>query len=235
MGRSIFVGDVHGCADELEELLSQVAYTSADRLVFVGDLIARGPKSRAVLAKVKSTGALCVRGNHEERMLKVRDAVQRGEKGPHLGPAHRKLLGELTDDDFSLIRSFPYYLELPDHDVVVVHAGLAPGIALSNQDPWALTHMRCITEDGTPTDRFGRPPWAQSYVGGPHVVFGHNAQQGLQLYPDATGLDTACVYGGSLTALVVDQSSPVPAPERRKAAVVSVPAHEAYVRIRAKM
>ena len=81
--------------------------------------------------------------------------------------------------------------------------------------------------DGTPSAKWG-VPWGKSYVGPPHVVFGHNARRDPQLHPDATGLDTACVYGGALTALVLPAGASVPAPAERRDALVSVPAREAY-------
>ena len=69
MGRTIVVGDVHGCSAELEDLLERIGFSSADRLVFVGDLVARGPDSRGVLALMRQLDATSVRGNHEGKLL----------------------------------------------------------------------------------------------------------------------------------------------------------------------
>src|SRR5438105_1258025 len=69
MGRTIIVGDVHGCRAELERLLDRVRFGGGDCLVFVGDIVARGPDSLGVLDVVRRTGAVLVRGNHEEKLV----------------------------------------------------------------------------------------------------------------------------------------------------------------------
>src|ERR1700704_4140167 len=85
MGRTVIVGDVHGCREELELLLERVGFTTGDRLVFVGDLIARGPDSLGVLDVARRTGAIVVRGNHEEKLLAWRDARRARLRGDGTG------------------------------------------------------------------------------------------------------------------------------------------------------
>lgn len=224
MGRTLIVGDVHGCAAELEELLSRVALSPSDQLLFVGDLIARGPDTRRVLAIVRQTGARSVLGNHEEHLL----AARAGRRAP--ARSHQSLLDELDEADFALLESLPRTLELADHGIVIVHAGVVPGLPLAEQDPWALTHMRSIDASGRATSRREPPLWASRYTGPPHVVFGHDALSGLQLEPWATGLDTACVYGHALTALVLPEGQALSEPADRRELLVSVPARSAYFR-----
>lgn len=229
MGRTLIVGDVHGCAAELDALLERLGVTADDRLVFVGDLVARGPDSRGVLRRVRELGARAVVGNHEERLLAARDARTRGEPGPRLGPAHQRVLDELDDEDWALLDSLPLSLDLPEHEMRVVHAGVVPGVPFDEQDPWLLTHIRTIDRDGIPSHRFGGKPWGTRYVGPPHIVFGHNARRTPQLHPHATGIDTGCVYGGALTALVLEPHQKPPAVESRSDVLVGVPARRAYV------
>src|SRR5690606_3562469 len=83
--------------------------------------------------------------------------------------------------------------------------------------------------DGTATSSWRQRSWAADYQGPPHIVFGHNALSGIQLYPHATGLDSGCVYGGRLTALVLERNSPVPPLRQRHAALHSVAAKQRYV------
>jgi hypothetical protein len=102
-----------------------------------------------------------------------------------------------------------------------------PGVPFERQDPYLLTHLRSIADDGTPSVKWGIP-WGKTYVGPPHVAFGHNARKHPQLHPDATGLDTGCVYGGALTALVLERGHALPPPEERYDVLVSVQARRAY-------
>jgi hypothetical protein len=220
---TIIIGDVHGCADELSELLGRVGPGPSDQVVFVGDLVARGPDSRRVLRLMRELGARAVRGNHEERLLAARAARRKGEQGPRLGASHLSVFEALTDEDWAQLESLPLKIDLDEHSLRVVHAGVVPGLAWENQDPRMVTHLRSIGDDGTPSDRHGRL-WGTVYEGPPHIVFGHNARLDVQLHPYATGLDTGCVYGGKLTALVLAASAPVPPVESRRDALVQVDA-----------
>ena len=225
--RTIVIGDVHGCAAELSELLSKIGVVSSDEVVFVGDLVARGPDSRGVLRIVRELGARAVRGNHEERLLAARIATQRGEPWPKIGKSHAALAKEFDESEWRQLEALPLHLDLESHALRIVHAGVDPARRWDEQDPWLVTHMRSLLEDGTPSDRWG-PPWGAVYRGPPHIVFGHNAQRVPQIHPHATGIDTACVYGGALTALVLAEGQPVPAVAERHEALVSVPARAAY-------
>ena len=221
------IGDVHGCAAELEELLARVGPVEGDRVVFVGDLVARGPDSRAVLELFRRAGAQSVRGNHEERLLAARAARVGGAPGPRLGASHAELLSVLEPDDWALLEALPLELTLDEHGVRVVHAGVVPGLSWEQQDPWMVTHIRSVGSDGRPSERWGTP-WGELYAGPPHVVFGHNARKDVQLHRDATGLDTGCVYGGALTALVLAEGAEPPPVTSRRDVLVSVAARERY-------
>ncbi|HEY4104201.1 MAG TPA: metallophosphoesterase [Polyangiaceae bacterium] len=227
MARSIFIGDVHSCAAELAQLLSAVGVTDDDHVYFTGDLLTRGPDALGVMNLFKSLRARSAMGNHEQRLLAARHARLRGEAGPKLGSAHAEVAAQLGDEDWAVLENFPLWIDVPENGVRVVHAGVVPGIAFEAQDPWMLTHIRSITEDGKPSEKWGTL-WGSLYRGSPHIVFGHNARQRPQLHPDATGLDTACVYGGALTALVLPEGSAPPSANDRLDALVSVPAARAY-------
>jgi hypothetical protein len=223
MARGIFVGDVHGCSEELAELFETVGLTSDDRVYFVGDVVARGPDSHGALALLQRVNGRSVRGNHEQRLLDART-----DAGASLGENHRRLFDELEDDDWALLESFPLWLDIEEHDVRVVHGGVVPGIPVEAQDPKLLLTLRSLEPDGTPTSAWTNTPWGAKYTGGPHVVFGHNARQSVQIHPWATGLDTGCVYGGELTALVLPAGDPPPPADERRQALVSVPAQRRY-------
>lgn len=229
MGRTLIVGDVHGCIVELTSLLDSLAVSSSDRVVFVGDLLARGPDSRAVLELFRRIGGRSVLGNHEARLLEAHRARIGGNKRPRLAPPDYALLHQLSEADWALLAELPLYLPLPEHDACIVHAGLVPELPLDAQDAWTLTHVRSLDAAGRPSERHDHEPWAVRYRSGPHIVFGHNSRLGLQLQPRATGLDTGCVYGGRLSALLLSPGQAVPsACDERRALIHSVPAARRY-------
>jgi len=176
---------------------------------------------------VRELGAQAVVGNHEQHLLSARRARAQGEAGPRLGPGHQQVFDAMDAADWALLEAMPLWLELPEHQLVVVHAGIDPRVELSQQRVEVLTRMRSW-EAGEPSERFREESWAERYAGPRHVVFGHNARLGLQLHAHATGLDSGCVYGGELSALVLPAGgSPLPAAERR-AQIVSVSARKKY-------
>ncbi len=195
----MIVGDAHGCAFEVEALLDRIHFGSGDRLVLVGDLVARGPDSLGVLDLARRTGAVIVRGNHEQKLLDWY-----ADEEITLGRVHSDLARALRPVDWTLLATSPLYLDLPEHGLVVVHAGVEPGVPLDQQHRHTLLTIRTIKGSQ------GQRLWGEVYAGPPHVVFGHNALPGLQLHPWATGLDTGCVYGGRLTAMVLNANEKVP-------------------------
>jgi hypothetical protein len=233
MRRTIIVGDVHGCHEELETLLDRVAFSEGDQLVLVGDLVARGPDPTKVFDLVRHAKGRFVRGNHEEKLLGWRRAVREGKRKKGdldaLGRMHREVAEQLREDDWDAMDQAPLAMFLPHHGVVVVHAGILPGIGWSQQRPETLLHIRGVTSDGKGTDaKDAKRLWGTVYVGGPHIVFGHNAMNEPQLHPYATGIDTGCVYGGRLTALVVGAHEKLPRGDAVRENLVSVPARRTY-------
>jgi calcineurin-like phosphoesterase family protein len=224
MARSLIIGDVHGCLDELTRLLQLLERSAADRVFFVGDLVARGPDTEGVLALCRSIGARSVRGNHEARLLAAHRAFS-GGKRRRVSSAHYPLLKRLSGADWEYLEALPLWIDLPEHDVRIVHAGLEPSRPFDAQDEWTLTNVRSIDSEGRASDKCDFEHWAAAYGEGPHIVYGHNSRLGLQLHPNATGIDTGCVYGGRLTALTLSPGQRLPtSPEQRHALLRSVPA-----------
>jgi hypothetical protein len=231
--RTVVVGDVHGCARELDSLLDAIAFTSGDRLVFVGDLLARGPDSLGVLDIARTTGAIVVRGNHEQKLLDWLDARERWIRGeapakPPIGKMHRELGRRLRPIDWTLLQTSKMWADLPEHGVRVVHAGVDPDVTFERQRPDTLMRIRTVIAPGQRRGK-GHVLWGSRYVGPPHILFGHNAAPGLQLHRWATGLDTGCVYGGRLTAIVLAKDQKVPRVlAQRRALLVSQPARRVW-------
>ena len=217
--RTIVIGDVHGCLDELRDLLLRCEHDRArDRVVLVGDIVAKGPDSQGVVQLAREGGFDAVLGNHDAKVLSI---LRNGEESPHAAPAsgvHADVAASLGDDDRRYLQERPLYLELPAEGAIVVHGGLVPGVALADQSRRFLLNLRSLAPDGTPSIRVDDGvPWASLWTGPQHVVFGHDALRGLQRHPFATGLDTGCVYGGALTALILPSHE-----------IITTPAHRAY-------
>lgn len=218
-GRTVVIGDLHGCLDELQDLVRACAVDwRGDRVVAVGDLVAKGPDSQGVLQFAREQGMQAVLGNHDVKVLTIGPGGVEGEtKGGRVKP-HAAVARTLKPEDWVFLQGLPLYLELPRVNALVVHAGLQVGVPLEQQSRSLLLNMRSITPDGEPSKEVNAGvPWAGLWPGPTHVVFGHDAVRGLQQHQFATGLDSGCVYGRSLTALLL--------PERR---LVSVPARRAY-------
>src|SRR6185436_4311139 len=135
------VGDVHGCFDELQALLEQLNLKSSDRLIFVGDLILKGPHNLQVLEEVRRLKAQVVMGNYELVFLEAL-AGKRPMTKEMAGL--KQELGKSLSTWRSWIERLPAYLEFPD--CLVVHAGLSPVTPPEKTSIKLLTSIR--TWDG---------------------------------------------------------------------------------------
>lgn len=202
-GRTIIIGDVHGCFDELQDLLRAVKATPYDRLISVGDLISKGPDSRAVIEWAMRTRNLeCVLGNHELRLRKHWRAGTRSHEKSHDAETYRQL-GDLYEEAMLWIDKLPLTISGPGF--MVVHAGFDPKEDLEWQSAERLTNLRKLGD--------GRP-WYEGYRERKLAVFGHWAKRQPVVRPNAVGLDTGCVYGGSLTALILPERILLSVPAR---------------------
>jgi len=213
--RTILIGDVHGCLDELQALLTKCGATRGERIVFVGDLVAKGPDSQGVVALARELGAACVRGNHDEAVLRYLRAKRAGETQPRLKKTHVEVGESLSKADVAYLEATPLSLVLGE-ELWVVHAGIDPRRPLAQQEPAHLMSMRTLRSDGKPSPRLDDGElWARAWHGPAHIVFGHDAITGLQQHAFATGLDTGCVYGRRLTALIFPEHALIHVDARR--------------------
>jgi hypothetical protein len=234
MARTIIVGDVHGCLDELSDLLKKLKIASSDRVYFVGDLIARGPKSKGVIALVKKMGGVSARGNHEAKLLTAYTPT--GKNGKELdlsvlGKMHREIGEQLDKASWKWLSETPLWIDLPEHGVRIVHAGVHPYIPLEQNQADIMLRIRGVQNNGVASFAREADPWARVYWGPPHIIFGHHALPEPQLYQWATGIDTGCVYGGGLTAMVLSEGQSVPSANARRAVLVTVPSRRVYAPI----
>ncbi len=212
--RHIFIGDIHGCLEEFDELLQKISYNpNSDRVILLGDLIDRGPDSVGVVQRARELRLECVMGNHEHKFIKWFRS-----QGTRVDVYDRRdFYSKLSDQDIAYIQDMPLYIELDD--VVAVHAGLKPGIALSNQSKDDLMYLRYTDSDRRfislkkisklGKEETGAVFWTQFWHGPKSVVYGHNVHSYEtplieEISPGVTcyGLDTGCCFGGHLTALI---------------------------------
>ncbi|MCY1143839.1 polynucleotide kinase-phosphatase [Actinoplanes sp. Pm04-4] len=217
------IGDVHGCRAELETLLERLGYTltrdssgrpvdavhpSGRTAVFVGDLVDRGPDApgvlRLVMGMVAAGHALCVPGNHEQKL--ARKLNGRNVQLTHGLP---ETLEQLSREPESFVASVKTFIEglvshyvLDEGKLVVAHAGLKE--AYQGRASGRVRSFALYGETTGETDEYGLPvryPWARDYRGSAAVVYGHTPTPKPEWINNTICLDTGCVFGGALTAL----------------------------------
>ncbi|MFD0363940.1 polynucleotide kinase-phosphatase [Nocardia sp. GCM10030253] len=233
------IGDVHGCRGELETLLGRLGYeahrdasgravgaTHPDgrTAVFVGDLVDRGPDTpgvlRLVMGMVAAGTALCVTGNHENKLVRALDG--RNVRVAH-GLAESLAQLEAQDEDFrkaahDFCRGLISHYVLDGGNLVVAHAGLKE--EYHGRMSGRVRSFAMYGESTGETDEYGLPvryPWAEDYRGRATVLYGHTPVTDLRWVNNTLCLDTGVVFGGRLSALRY--------PERES---VSVPAEQVW-------
>ncbi|MEV4705569.1 polynucleotide kinase-phosphatase [Actinoplanes sp. NPDC049316] len=211
------IGDVHGCHAELVALLTTLGYavTSDNAVhpegrtaVFVGDLVDRGPDSPAVLrlvmGMVAAGTALCVPGNHEQKL--ARKLNGRNVQLTHGLPETLAQLDaeppEFVADVRAFIEGLVSHYVLDGGRLVVAHAGLKE--AYHGRASGRVRSFALYGETTGETDEYGLPvryPWARDYRGSAAVVYGHTPTPEPEWINNTICLDTGCVFGGKLTAL----------------------------------
>jgi protein phosphatase len=229
------IGDVHGCADELEALLAKLGYDvrwdgksvsvtppDARRAIFVGDLVDRGPRSPDVLRIAKSMveagHALAVVGNHDEKLKRHLD-------GRNVKPTHglAETIEQLQHEPPEFAREMRDWLDglvshyvLDGSKLVVAHAGLKE--EMQGRASGAVRSFAMFGETTGETDEFGLPiryNWAADYKGKSKVVYGHTPVLEAGWVNGTICIDTGCCFGGKLTALRYPEMELVSVPAAR--------------------
>lgn len=235
------IGDVHGCVAELESLLERLGYKvswqggagerqvcvvspQGRKLVLVGDLVDRGPRSpdvlRIAMAAVGSGAGLVIQGNHDNKLRRWLDG-----RNVKIGPGLRECINQLSHEtDAFKAKSKAFLCDLPSHywldagRLTVAHAGLKEEM-IGRCSP-AERAFALYGQTSGEIDEFGLPvraDWAAGYRGKATVVYGHTPVLEAEWVNNTICIDTGCVFGGKLTALRW--------PEKQ---LVSVPAARTY-------
>jgi hypothetical protein len=202
--RTLYVGDVHGCARELGLLL---ACAGAERVVMLGDLFTKGPDPLGVWSMLQQVGAESLLGNHDDYLLRTWERAD--------PPAAVAALRRGAPEARAWLAGLPLILRSPG--VIAVHAGVHPLLGPDHTTREQALVMRRWPDDRDPDNPF----WYDAGWAGPEtVVFGHDAARGLVRRerggrPIAVGLDTGCVYGGSLSGWIAEEDRLLQVPAAR--------------------
>ncbi|MBC8063985.1 MAG: polynucleotide kinase-phosphatase, partial [Chlorobia bacterium] len=245
------IGDIHGCFEELSSLLSTLGYRVEEqapesleegastrhwesmqwfqvecpenrRVVFLGDLVDRGPDSVRVLklamSMVAAGQALCVPGNHDDKLLrKLSGKDVRLTHG--LAETWEQLLAE--PEEFrqqvgKFLRTLIGHYWLDGGNLAVAHAGMKD--EMQGRSSGQARSFGLYGETTGETDEFGLPiryNWAAEYRGKAHVVYGHTPVPEAEWLNRTINIDTGCVFGGKLTALRYPEKELVSVPALR--------------------
>ncbi|KAK0633236.1 Metallo-dependent phosphatase-like protein [Immersiella caudata] len=257
--RLVFVGDVHGHLSALQALLEKISFDHhhGDHLVFAGDIVTKGPDSAGVIKLAMDVGASGVRGNHDDNVLLAHKGLQKKKKkkqhrkkkkyhksidSKHVDHA-RAVARSLSPKQIRWLSSLPIVLRIGQvtnatsedmpwdaGEIVVVHAGLVPGVPLEEQDPWAMMNMRTLlypdlkSTSDTSSDEDALPDDTLSATRDEDSEQSTSTTDDLLTVPSDTrhgepwsrawnltkgiryafGIDSGCGHGRQLTALVLE-------------------------------
>ena len=204
--RHIFIGDIHGCYDELRDLLSLASVTQDDVVVALGDLTRKGPAPDRCVELWIEREYLAVLGNNDVKMI---ERSRRWTSRWIARPSDRRILQR--PDLIDAIRRWPLHLDFEQLGVVAVHGGVLPDSKTFSADLVprdAALELRYIRRNGEwkmipkGKEKKGDPFWSEVWDGDRTVVYGHTPRREPKIDRKAIGIDTGCVYGGKLTAAI---------------------------------
>lgn len=209
--RTIVIGDIHGCYNELVSLYSDLVSSGkynkdTDRLIFLGDYIDRGKDSKLVVKFIRNlqkenNNVIALMGNHEDMLLEYYKGLGKawtwnGSKSTLKSYKSHKGFNKQLEDDIKWMENLPLYYE--DEYFIYVHAGVDVDKPLEKQNKDTLLWIR---EDFIYSEKKYHKK----------VIFGHTPTVNLigeykpvHTFADNIGIDTACVYGGVLSALIIE-------------------------------
>ncbi len=214
--RTLIIGDIHGCWDELQDLLDRAGLADDDAIISVGDLVDRGPDSARVLDFFQTTpNARTIMGNHEYKH--VRAARNETSLSNSLLIAREQIGEARYPDALQYMAALPTYLRLPEVDLV--HAFFEPGVPLEDQRTNVIVGTGSSEEY---LDNHYDEAWYMLYDGAKPLIVGHRNYMGdatpfvypWRGTPKVYAIDTGCVYGGALTGLLLPEFELISVPAR---------------------
>lgn len=210
--KQLIIGDIHGCHYELQKLVDKAGLSDEDEIIAVGDLFDRGPEPRQVFQFFQETpNARAIMGNHEWKHIRAKDGT--------LPPRFSTLLtywemGDLYDDFLAFINTLPLYADLDS--ALILHGFLEPNVPLDQQKQSILLG---VTSAEMYLHETYDNMWYTYYNDDKPVICGHrdysDQQQPFIYNENVYAIDTRCVYGGSLTGILLPEFEIISVPARR--------------------
>jgi len=190
--RTIFIGDVQWCYNELKLLIKKLKIQENDTVYFVWDIINKGPKSYKTLKYIYKNKKQfhCVMGNHEVNLLRYLNGEWYDDDSSDFEDLKEKFIKRPTLLEY--IKNLPIYIE--KENFILLHAWLIPGKKIENHTLDEITRTRDI--DGK--------PWYEYYTWKKKIIYGHWAIDGIRIRQNTIGLDSGCVYGKMLSAYILE-------------------------------
>ena len=209
MNKLIIYGDIHGCYDELLSLRNQISPQKNDIEVCVGDIITKGKNSIKTLDFIIENNIKSVLGNHEDKIIRYLNHQKSNKKNPiELDKDEQSIVDNLSEKHIDFLQNLPLYLQF-EH-ITVLHGGIQNSMDLKNllkRDKQKILRMRYVDENDEYLT-YGQEDenstfWADIYDGSQgFVIYGHQWFNEPKKSNFALGIDTGCVYGNKLTAVV---------------------------------
>lgn len=217
MKRTLIIGDVHGCLEELKELLKKLnASFNKDRIIFLGDLVHKGPYSAEVINFVFEHQWEVILGNHDDFFINALQGISKPYKELN------EILPKLKMKKEELIQwylSQPLFINSPEW--IAIHGGIDPcGEVFINQDKeilmnlrfWDTKHDKAVFSTGHDGLKNYWKPWyeclKEEVYQNKRIFYGHWAKNTVQIHGNGKilGLDTGCCYGGKLTGYIIEEN-----------------------------
>jgi len=233
MKRVIIYGDIHGCLDEFITLREKIGIKKEDIEISVGDFLNKGPNSIKTLRFLKNNNISAVRGNHEDKFIRYRHHYIKeknfGKKNPmKLEQLEKEIFHSLEEEDFEFLNSLPFYIKIDK--LTVVHAGVTNHIYLkkaTKKEFAFVMRIRFVDDKGgfISLDEASKKAccyWSEVYDGHEgFIIYGHQPFLKPKIDRFSIGIDTGCVYGNLLSAVIFDKKDEVIIPSFRFESVVA--------------
>jgi len=191
MQRKFIIGDIHGCFDELTELLEKAGLTDEDLLISLGDIVDRGSKSKEVYEYLRNRpNTMVLMGNHERKHLNGILSYAQDIVKVQFGADYASFLEWLA--------SLGYYYET--EEAIIVHAAFEHDLPLNAQKPEVLSGS--TAGERFLEKKYGTALWTDNYSGQKPIIYGHHVVGATpEIKNNTYGIDTGACHGGWLTAI----------------------------------